>query len=208
MVGMAMLGSLEPMEIIFNMTLLEMISLTDKRQPGFEYMIDYLRSIDDPLIIETGMVRDHSGCEWEVTVESSFRDDGMSTLIFDQYINEYNGEFHSVDIEQINVDYTKRLISNETVLHCGDSIGFLWDLKIELEKVNRSIDLLYLDSFENPVHHLKELCVIIPRLKPGALIAVDDNYGNSNDRGLLIHEMMDGIGIPLVHNGIQKIWKL
>ena len=190
------------------MTLTEMISLTYRRQPGFEYIIEYLKTIDNPLILETGMVRDHSSCPWEVTLESSFKDEGMSTLIFDQYINEYNGEFHSVDIEQINVDYIKKFVSDETVLHCGDSIGFLWDVKIELEKTNRFVDLLYLDSFEDPRHHLKELCVIVPRLRSGALIAVDDNYGNITDRGVLIHEMMDSIGIPLAHNGIQKIWKL
>ena len=86
----------------------------------------------DFLIVETGcMRRDHG--------QLAFGDDGASTYIFDDFINYYDGEVHSVDIKKENVDYANELTSKKTTVHCQDSVDFLWNLP------KKQIDFLYLD---------------------------------------------------------------
>ena len=63
------------------LTLSEMLDRTDKRQPGFNIMIEHLRSCKYPLIVETGVSRQ----------ENNFSGDGMSTLIWDAVANETSG---------------------------------------------------------------------------------------------------------------------
>ena len=84
----------------------------------------------------------------------------LSTYIFDDFINYYDGEVASVDINPDNVAHAQKMVSERTTVYCSDSVEFLWNIP---EK--RKIDLLYLDSYdfepENPIpsqkHHLKEL---------------------------------------------------
>jgi hypothetical protein len=62
---------------------------------------------------------------------------------------------------------------------CSDSIAYLAQL---VRAGDLSIDLLYLDSYDldwadpHPaaLHHLQELCAIMPLLASGTLIMVDD----------------------------------
>lgn len=203
---------------MINYTLDQMLLLTDKRQAGFKIMIDHLRSIDRPLIIETGCARPTDIVPWG-SVDVFFKDDGVSTAIFDRYINDFSGEFYSVDITQRHVDYARSIVSNKTTVVCGDSISFLWHANKTLYAQNRYVDLLYLDSFdfepENPypsmVHHVKELGAILARLRTGSMIAVDDNVGtgpNRSGKPKYIAEMLEAMQIPLIHEGVQLIWKL
>lgn len=199
-----------------NYTLEEMISMTGRREPSFRLMIDHLKTIEYPLIVETGCIR--PGDQPWSTVENSFKDDGMSTCIFDRYINDYDGEFHSVDLSPVHVDYARSMISDKTEVHCRDSVEFLWVLNKELLKTKRYIDLIYLDSYdwikgrepECMAHHIKELASIISRISPGGLLVVDDNYGSPTNRqgkGVYVHEFMESIGIPLIYDGVQCVWR-
>ena len=140
-------------------------------------------------------------------------------LIFDKFINDFGGEFHSVDLTLRHVEYAQSRVSDKTQIHCDDSIGFLWHVSNILKEEDRYVDLLYLDSYDyeasNPypsmVHHVKEIAVILNRLRPGSMIAVDDNVGTGKDRmgkPKYVAELMESIGIPLVHEGLQLIWKL
>lgn len=198
-------------------TLKEMVSKTNQRQDSFQLMIDHLKTIEDPLIIETGCIRP-SDQPWG-TIDISFKDDGMSTCIFDRYINEYNGEFHSVDITPLHVEYATSMVSDKTQVHCDDSIHFLWEASKHLIENNQYVDLLYLDSFDWTVgnepacmaHHIKELACIVSRMKIGSLIAVDDNYKENNKRvgkGVYVAEFMESIGAELVHDGVQCVWRI
>lgn len=202
---------------MFDFSLSQMISMTNKRQVSFQIMIDHLKNLDYPLIVETGCIR--PGDQPWSTLETSFADDGMSTCIFDKFINDYDGEFHSVDLSELHVRHAQSLISDKSEVHCRDSVEFLWELNKVLENENRSIDLLYLDSYdwikgkepECMAHHIKELAAIINKISPNGLVAVDDNYGNSLNRsgkGVYVHEFMRSIGAPLIYDGIQCIWKL
>jgi hypothetical protein len=187
------------------MTLEQMINMTGQRMSGFKLITDYLKTAENPIILETGSARVPDP-RWG-TVENNFKDDGMSTLIWDAFINEYDGEVHSVDIDPLNIEFANQYVT-KAQLYCMDSIKFLWERNKELEKRGLYVDMLYLDSLHDPLHHLKELCTIMPRLSEGSLIVVDDNYGKPDDRGTLIHQLMDNLEIQLVHNGVQKVWIL
>ena len=198
------------------MTLEEMLRKTGKRQESFAIMLEHLRTIDNPLIIETGCARPPHP-QWG-NEDVSFKDEGYSTRIFDSYVNTYNGEFHSVDLSPVHTDYAKTIVSEKTRVHCDDSVHFLWEASMLLTADNLYVDLLYLDSYDyeestpylSPAHHLKELTCIISRLRPGSMIAVDDNFGSKGNRkgkGQFVEEFFDSIGKPLFYDGYQLIWK-
>ena len=198
-------------------TLEEMIAKTSKRQASFQIMIDHLKTIENPVIIETGSIRP-SDQPWG-TLDISFKDDGMSTCIFDRYINEYNGEFHSVDMTPEHAEYAQSMISDKSEVHCAESVGFLWAASKALAEEDQYVDLLYLDSYDYTegneaacmAHHIKELAAISSRLRPGSMIAVDDNYGTPSNRqgkGVYLIEFMESIGVPMIYDGVQCIWKL
>ena len=159
----------------------------------------------DFLIVETGcMRRDHGNL--------AFGDDGASTYIFDDFINFYDGEVHSVDICKENVDYANELTSNKTTVHCQDSVDFLWNLP------KKQIDFLYLDSYdiirENPhpsqLHHVKEMCAVIDKLGKGSIICIDDHdaffTGDGKiAKGTYVKDFMDDIGMKPIHEGYQIV---
>lgn len=172
-------------------------------------MIDFLKTKETPLIIETGCSRQ----------EDNFEGDGMSTLIFDEYVNQNGGTFCSVDINPKNIEFARSKISGNANLVCADSVGFLWNLNKELASANQYIDLLYLDSydfqFENThpssFHHTKELLAIIPRLRPGSMIAIDDNFVDSRTgerigKGDYVAQFFDNVGIKKIYDGYQYVW--
>jgi len=198
------------------MKLEEMLKKTGKRQPSFEIMINHLKSIKDPLIIETGCARPPHP-QWG-NEDVSFKDEGYSTRIFDAYVNEYSGEFHSVDLSPVHTEYARSIVSEKSRIHCDDSVHFLWEANSLLTADNLYVDLLYLDSYDyeestpylSPAHHIKELACIMSRLRPGSMIAVDDNFGSKGNRkgkGMFVEEFFDSIGKPLFYDGYQLIWK-
>ena len=199
------------------MSLEEMISKTNLRMASFQVMVNHLKTIENPLIIETGCIR--PGDQPWSSLENSFKDDGMSTCIFDRYINEYSGEFHSVDLTPAHVNYARSMTSDKAQIHCDDSVRFLWTANKALTDDNQYVDLLYLDSFDwivgnesaSMAHHIKEFAAISSRLRPGSMVAVDDNsYSNGirSGKGVYLIEFMESIEIPMIHDGVQCVWKL
>lgn len=188
------------------LTLEQMLSMTYNRQTGFRLIIEKLRSIEHPILLETGSAR-LPDPRWG-TFENNFKDDGMSTLIWDAFVNEHSGESYTVDIDKAAIDYVSTYVSDKAILTCKDSITFIWEKTKEFKENNKKVNLVYFDSFPSALYHLQELCAVMPILADNALIAVDDNYGKLDDRGTLIHEFMNNLKIPLLHNGIQKIWQL
>ncbi len=159
-------------------------------------------------IVETGTTRADHG-------HLAFGDDGASTYIFDQFVNHYDGKVYSVDINQSNVDYCSTLVSEKTEVVCSDSVKFLWSLP-----KSKKIDFLYLDSYDierdNPhpsqLHHVKELCAAIDKLKSGSIVAVDDHdaffTGCKIGKGNYVKDFMDDIGATLIYEGYQIVWVL
>ena len=178
------------------------------RASSFEIIFELLDQKEDKnfLIVETGcMRRDHGNL--------AFGDDGASTYIFDDFINFYDGEVHSVDICEDNVNYANELTSDKTTVHCQDSVDFLWNLP------KKQIDFLYLDSFdiikEDPhpsqLHHMKEMCAAIDKLGKGSIVCIDDhNAFFTNDgkiaKGTYVKDFMDDIGMKPIHEGYRIVW--
>jgi hypothetical protein len=186
------------------------------RMDGFDYIFQYFVDVENPLIVETGCAREMD----------NYEGDGQSSLLFDKFIKQYGGEFHTVDISKKSTDYCKsRMTSNHSHVYTEDSIAQLKILNQSFEQDNRKVDFLYLDSFDAPrdnpevifqsaVHHLYELITIAPSLKPGALIGVDDNWIEQKDgqnyllgKGQLVFDYMQKSGRPLVQGGYQLFWK-
>jgi hypothetical protein len=125
--------------------------------------------------------------------------------LFDKYINEYGGQFITVDISEHSVNYCQsKIISDKSTVVLHDSIIFLKQLNQLLLNTNKKIDFLYLDSFDAPkdqpdvlfqsaLHHFYEFTTILPSLKKGALVGIDDNWyanGNCGGKGSFIFDYM------------------
>ena len=182
------------------MNIEEMLSITGKREASFRQMVEFLNGIKNPIIVETGCAR----------VENNFEGDGLSTLIFDAYVETNGGNFYSVDISPDSVGFARsKAISEKTKIACEDSVGFLY-------KFDKKIDLLYLDSYDldpvNPhpssIHHIYELLAVSKCLKNGTMIVVDDNLDNEIGKGKYIADYFEKIGIPMIYSGYQQIWKI
>ena len=172
------------------------------------------KKVKDFFIVETGCMRADHG-------QLALGDDGASTYIFDDFINYYDGEVASVDINPDNVAHAQKMVSERTTVYCSDSVEFLWNIP---EK--RKIDLLYLDSYdfepENPIpsqkHHLKELTAVMKNLRKGSIIMVDDNANTpefewftkiaQGGKAGFVKEFMKDIGAELLLDEYQIIWRL
>lgn len=186
------------------------------RVPGFDLIFKYLKEIENPVIVETGCAREEENYQ-----------DGQSSLLFDKYINEYGGEFYTVDISEKAVDYCiSKMTSPNSHVNLSDSIQYLDKLNRQLHDQNRKIDFLYLDSFDAPrdnpqvtfnsaLHHFYEFTTILPSLKPGTLVGVDDNWIEETEKqyiiggkGQIIFEYMMKLGHQPIQGGYQLFWRI
>lgn len=146
------------------------------REVSFRKIFHYLDTLPDPItIVETGCAR----------TEDNWGGDGQSTVLFDKYAvcRGADSVVHTVDLSPEATEVCKTLVSGKVVVHTGDSVAVLPQIGRELKAAGRSIDLLYLDSYDldwaNPtpsaVHHLKELVSIISCVSPRTLVVVDDS---------------------------------
>jgi predicted O-methyltransferase YrrM len=191
-----------------NLTLQEMLNKTDKRQQSFELMIEHLRKCKTPLIVETGVSRQ----------EDNWFGDGMSTLIWDSIASELLGTVHCVDINPQHCRFARNKCGVRTMIWCSDSVKWLADKEKEYEKLTRKIDLLYLDSYDIDIknwhpsaqQHMYELAAIKGALRPGTLVAVDDNLiidGEHIGKGTYVAEFMNKIGKEQIYKGYQWVFK-
>jgi len=128
-------------------------------------------------IIETGTLRTPGN--WM---------DGQSARLFTEFVDLYGGQMRSVDIDSQACESARGSIvsTNFSVTH-SDSVAWLQQ-QTDLDQV----DLFYLDSYDvdwnddtaSAQHHLMEFQTIEPHLKPGAVVAIDDNscWVNNNRR--------------------------
>ena len=69
------------------------------RELGFTKIFEYLKTIENPVIVETGTVRE----------ENNFEGDGCSTVLFDNYVGMQGGTLITVDIDPIACKTAERL---------------------------------------------------------------------------------------------------
>ncbi len=139
----------------------------------FKKTLEIASSRSFKIIVETGTSR---GKKKFLFFKKFNWKDGMSTLMFSEFAHSIEGELHSCDISEENInnakDFTKKYIKNVN-FYVKDSIIFL-------QKFHKKIDLLYLDSFDGhdvelaSKHQLNEAKAVIDKLKNSSLVLLDD----------------------------------
>jgi predicted O-methyltransferase YrrM len=177
------------------------------RAEGFNMIFAYLESLQQPKyhIVETGTMRNPGN--WK---------DGQSARLFVEFVEHNNGSVRSVDIDPEACNNARGAIASSAfTVSCSDSVSWL-AAQSDLDQV----DLFYLDSWDvkwnndqdSAEHHLKEFLAIEPHLKPGAVVAIDDNarFLNNNGRtgkGRRIVEYLETKNIHPIYDAYQIIYK-
>ena len=172
----------------------------DRRGSAFDTITQHLESLSrDVVIVETGCLRQ----------EGNWGGDGQSTLVWDAFVNYQGGQVFSVDLDVKAAALANSLTSDKTRVEANDSIKYL----IHMTTLGLSIDLLYLDSYDidwndpepSMRHHEKELDAAWPMLKPGSIVAVDDNLPGVG-KGYLVGLVADCKGWTVLADGYVQAW--
>lgn len=177
-----------------------------QRSRGFDIMFRHLLTQAPPYsIIETGTMR-HPG-NWK---------DGCSAQLFTEFVDAYGGTVRSVDIDA-GACATSRaaLVSENFSVYCSDSVDWLQQ-QTDLD----SVDLFYLDSYDvkweddtaSAEHHLREFRAIESSIRPGALVAIDDNArrainGCRTGKGRMIVEYLAQKNQQPIYDQYQIIYR-
>jgi len=160
-----------------------------------------------PWIIETGSLR----------LLDNWAGDGQSTRLFDLYAAHTGGTVITIDIDPEAQKVVVANCSRQVTSIAGDSVLALHNIANEAN--GRTVDLLYLDSFDfdfndpfpSAFHHVKELVSAMPLLDDGTIVGVDDNFtladGTRTGKGILVQRWFADIGQNPVHDGYQYVWK-
>jgi hypothetical protein len=149
----------------------------------FKELFKNMLEIKDPKIIETGIAS--AGTQ--------------STYLFNEYVKKYGGRFWSVDTNDHLVNIHQGNMCPATTLVCNDSVKFLNDW-VKYNDDNK-VDVVYLDSYDldwynyydSALHGLKEYTALLPSLKKGSLLLIDDTPSTPywlDTRGQLYDDMM------------------
>ena len=108
--------------------------------------------------------------------------DGMSTIMFAEYIKYKGGQLYSIDLSKDNINnaikFTKKF-KNYIKFIVSDSVYYLKNVKFK-------IDFLYLDSLDGhdskaaSLHQLNEIQCAIDKLHDNSIVLVDDKSTKGN----------------------------
>ena len=108
--------------------------------------------------------------------------DGMSTIIFAEYVKYKNGKLFSCDLSKKNISNAKQFTKS-----FNTNINFVVsDSVLFLKKINFKIDFLYLDSLDGhdkdsaSLHQLHEIESAISKLHKNSLVLLDDKKSKEN----------------------------
>ena len=155
-----------------------------------------------------------------------------STLLWDKFVNFYDGSVDSVDLNERAVNNTIPLVSGKTKVFHSNSLDYL-------PKVDSLIDFLYLDSYDvdflNPlpsaVHHLEEFNRVKHLLHKNSIILIDDTPAsaewvddglnqpnnvllkrifnpNMAGKGSLVNIELEKMGATKILHQYQTLWRL
>ena len=142
------------------------------RFKSFEFSLSEAYKRNHRTLVETGVAR---GKKKFIFFRKINWLDGMSTLIFSDYVKNYNGHLFTCDINPINIKNSKKFVnvSDKFITFViDDSINFLKNFK-------NNIDFLYLDSLDgqdpySSEHQLKEIKASYSKLHKNSLVLLDD----------------------------------
>ena len=142
------------------------------RYDSFKFALSEAYKRKLKIFVETGVARGKqkifffSRINWK---------DGMSTMIFSDYVKLVQGHLYSCDIKKINVYHAKKFVKKNL-----DVVSFFIDDSLKfLNNFDKKIDFLYLDSLDGQFegaskHQLKEVEIVLAKLNKNALILLDD----------------------------------
>jgi predicted O-methyltransferase YrrM len=167
-----------------------------KRHAAFSAIAELLP--DGCRIVETGTVR----------MIDNWEGDGQSTIVWDTLATERAGSVITIDIDPIGAQLVEQLGLQSTTAIVGDSLDVIPTL-------TGHVDFLYLDSFdvnfEDPTpaaaHHLAELTAALDLLRPGSIVAVDDNLDGVG-KGSEVAWFLEGHGAPEIVSGYVRAWRI
>ena len=125
------------------------------RFKSFEFALIEAKKRNLRTLVETGVAR---GKEKFLFFSKINWKDGMSTLIFSDYVKHMNGTLTSCDISQKNINNAKKFTKKNK-----EFVNFIVDDSVKfLSEFNKDIDFLYLDSLDGQFegaskHQLKEI---------------------------------------------------
>ena len=142
--------------------------------------------------------------------------DGQSARLFTEFVDLYNGQMRSVDIDSVACEAARNtIVSDKFSVALSDSVAWLKQ-QTDLDQV----DLFYLDSYDvdwnddtpSAEHHLNEFMVIEPYIRPGVVVVVDDNsrWVNNNRRtgkGRRVVEYLETQGHFPIYDEYQIIFQ-
>ena len=148
------------------------------RFKSFEFALNEAAKRNHKIFVETGVAR--GKIKFFIFPKINWKD-GMSTMIFSDYVKYHNGELYSCDISKKNVDNAKKFTKQNKdfiTFFVQDSVNFL-------ENFKKNIDFLYLDSLDGQFkeassHQLNEIKNSIDKLKDGSLVLLDDKGDKTN----------------------------
>lgn len=153
-----------------------------------------------------------------------------STILWDKFVNIFNGNVYSVDLCESAVKEAQKSVSSKTTITHSDSLLYL-------PKLKEKIDFLYLDSYDvnflYPVssaeHHLKEFNCVKHLLEKGSVVLMDDTpispewlddgknspiYSqlknqfdpNMSGKGSLVIKELEKMGATMIMHQYQALW--
>ena len=170
------------------------------RTAGIKAALAHLHeSVPAPVVIvETGTTRGDLG--------GGIEGDGWATLAWGWYCLKYGGVVHTIDNDgqaMANCREISRAFSSVLRHHLGDSVQILRGLE-------GRIDLLYLDSADDPQVIVAECVAAWRNLHDGSAVLIDDTgieNGRATGKGELAHQWLCGRGWTLAfeHAGCRQI---
>lgn len=160
------------------------ISPNDKRYPTFLLALQLMQERNVETIVETGTARNGV---------SACGGDGCSTSIFATWARKNKAALYSVDIDP------KAIAKAKSVTRKNPNVKFFIEDSVTfLSRFDKTIDFLYLDSFDfdsnNPlpsqIHHLNEIIAAYPHLSDNTIIMIDDCDLPHGGKGKLVIEYL------------------
>jgi len=140
--------------------------------------------------------------------------DGASTVVFGLWASQNNAHLHSVDIDPSGIEESGNAVeamglSDYVTLVTSDSVEFL-------EKYDKPVDFLYLDSYDyhktdlaiqaaSQAHHLQEIEAIVDQLHYDSVILIDDCGQPNGGKGKLAIEFLSTRGWRIYKADYQVI---
>ena len=161
-----------------------------RRRDSFKKTLELLNQRQAKVLVETGTSR--KGLE-------NTRGDGAATIVFGKWAKENNAHLYSVDISEDSVEGSQNAVK-EQQLNTNVTV-FHQDALVFLKTFDKTIDFLYLDSYDysrtdleiqkkSQEHHLKEFQLAEDKLHKESIVLIDDCGLPGGGKGKLVVDYM------------------